>query len=364
MKRLKTILYPIKLPGNISFDIKKAYLEESGFEVYSFREGIKRIWQIDLINYNFFEIIHSQNGLVCIAKYLTKKLVISLTRLFGLKIVYTIHNKQGHDSRYPKFDISLMKTLLKASDGIVVLCDETRSYIEDLFGKTLYNTIENKIVKIPLVSYEGAYPECDTNFREIWNISQDEMVIMFLGGISRYKNIEFIIRYVNETKHEGVRFVLAGNGRKEYVDELEEKLDTELKEKILFLPTYVKNEEIEGFVRACDLFLIPLNQNSSLNSGSCELAFSHHRNVVCPEVGTIKELPSGLCYSYEYNTEDEHYEHMKATLDYAISEFKSNRASFVEKQEKLYEFTKENNAVEIIREKYAELYLRLCDSRR
>ncbi len=360
MRKIKTILYPIKLESNISFDIKKKYLEESGFEVLSFKEGIKRFWDIDLINLNFFEIIHSQNAILCIIKFVFKWLLIDLFGLMNWKIVYTIHNKQGHSSRYPQLDICLMKHMLIKSDSVVVLCDETKAYISEMFGQRLYQGIVNKITKIPLVSYEGTYPACDIDLRQQWNISENEMVIMFLGGVSPYKNIEYIMKYANECNLHNIKFVIAGNGDERYIKDLQKLLEESSKDQVLFIPRYISNSEITAFLAASDLFLIPLNKRSSLNSGSCMLAFSHHRNVVCPLIGTVKELPEGLCYSYDYEREEDHYLAMKKALDKAILEFFDNRAHFDEKQEKLYQLTVSNNAVDVIKEKYKDLYISLC----
>lgn len=357
---IRSILYPIKLQSNVSFDIKRKMLEDNNIEVISFSEGLRNLKDVDIINFNFFEIIHSNLLLVCMAKYIVKRIIVHLMKLFNVKIIYTIHNKQGHNSKYPKLDLSLMKFLLDKSDAIVVLCDETRTYIKDLFGLKYYKKVESKIVKIPLVTYEGAYPPSNINLRERWNVKQTDMVVLFLGGISKYKNIEYIIRYGNEVRTNNVKFVIAGNGKREYIEKLKNKLNQNGKNNIVFSPSYVQDDEVYAYLKACDLMLIPLNQKSSLNSGSCELAFSHHRNVVCSNIGTIKELPAGLAYEYSYFEEEMHYEAMKKALDKAIEEFENDRSLFIEKQEKLYQFSKLNNSIENISKKYSELYMRMC----
>lgn len=358
--KINTILYPFDLPGNISFKIKKQYLEDSGFIVYPFSYGIRHLRDIQLINFNFFETIHSRNLFICLIKLNIKILIIRYLKLRKIKIVYTIHNKIGHDTKFPWMDKFLMKCLCSDSDRIVILCNETKEYLKNTFGRTYYRSIEGKIERIPLVSYEGAYADNGKDYRTEWGIKRDEMLILFLGGIRRYKNIELILKAAKGLKEEKLKFVIAGGGIKKYTDSLERFIKEQHLENVLFIPRYIEDTEMAAYVRNCDIMIMPFDKKSMLNSGSCMLAFSHHRNVICPLIGTIKDLSDGLCYVYDYSNDAQHLPELCKAIQSASNDFFNNKNEFIKRQEKLYQLSCMEHSVGFIAEKYKELYLELC----
>lgn len=363
MEKVKTILYPISLPGNKSFDVKKQYLEKNGFEVYSFSEGIKKIHEIKIINLNFYETIHSKNLIVCLLKLIAKIVILIYLKLRKVKIVYTIHNKQGHDSRYVRLDVYLMRLLCRQSDKIVILCNETKNYLRSVFGKKFYFSIKDKINRIPLVSYEDVYIDNGKNYRKDWKINDNEMAIMFIGGIRRYKNIELIVQAAEVFKGKNIRFIIAGGGEENYIESLRKLIQNKKIDNIVFVPKFVENTEMAAYLRSSDIMILPYEKKSVLNSGTCLLAFSHKRNVICPLIGTIKDIPEGLCYSYDYVDDAQHIAELCKAIQSASDDFFNNNVAFRNKQIELYNLSKKDNSVEAVADKYTKLYLELLGRR-
>lgn len=358
-KVIKSILYPLHLPGNVSFDIKKKYLEESGFEVDSFKSAVWHIRDYKIINLNFFETIHSKNTIVCYIKFLAKNVIIRWLKWNKIKIVYTVHNKQGHDTKFSWMDKSLMRLLSLNADRIVILCDETREYMKQLFAEDEYNEITDKFIRIPLVNYIDSYHDNGTDYRKLWNVSNEEMVLLFVGAVRPYKNIELILKAAEYYKDKKIKFVIAGSGNKDYVEHLTKMLSEQNFTNVIFEPKFVENSEMAAYARSCDIFVLPYNKKSALNSGTCLYAFSFERNVICPLIGTIKDIKPELVYSYDYNTEIEHEKELIKAIGCAYDDFCNNKKEFVRRQKELYKLAITEHSVETISEAYKKMYSEL-----
>lgn len=362
MKKYLTILLPYKLDNNISFDIKRKYLEEKGYIVSRLSEALKKmLCGYKIANLNFYESSYTSSKIKCQIDYIVKSFILWLMRIRKVKIVYTLHNRIGHDSKFVNYEKQMMRKLCKQADRIVILSDDTREVIQKLLPNK-YDSIQKKIVKIPLVSYESAYIRQGKNLRNEFKINEESMLFTFLGGIRRYKNIEIIIDTARRMKDcSNVHFLIAGSGDRTYIEEVKNQAE-EIKN-ITIIDRFISNDEMADLADITDVFVFPYDKHSSLNSGSCMYAFSFKRNVVCPKIGTINELENDITYSYDYNEKSDHIESFFAACFSAYEEWKKQPDLFKEKQQILYKRTLKENAVPIIASKYDLLYKELIEEK-
>jgi beta-1,4-mannosyltransferase len=354
--KIRTVLYPVDLPGNRIFKIQKRFLEDSGFEVCALQKAIKKLWKVKIINFNFYDTIHSKNTLECYAKYIGKLALLILLKFCHVKIIYTMHNKMGHDTKNPWMDNSLIRFMYDKSDSIVAFCEESKNVLKNVLGNKKYKKNQNKITVIPLISYIGEYQSSDRDFRHELGIKSDDMVMLFVGAIRPYKNIELIVEIAHRMMDKRVKFVIAGYGNSEYVSQLKSVVNGD---NVIFIPKFIKDEEMADLARASDILILPYNKASSLNSGSCLFAFSYHRNVISPMIGTVKEFDDNLIYSYDYMIDADHVDKLyEATLK-AYDDFMLHKDEFIHRQEELYRIASTKHSVETISGQYKELYLEL-----
>ena len=151
------------------------------------------------------------------------------------------------------------------------------------------------------------------------------MVLLYLGAIKKYKNVELIIRLAKYFQRKGYngKFILAG--RCSDLDSLDQlRKESQGLTILLLVPHFIGDEEIDGFMKAADVFICPLNIESSLNSGSCMLGLTYGKQVICPKIGTIQELNYGMPYTYVYQTKEEHYTELEKAAEKAYSDFTRN----------------------------------------
>lgn len=282
-----------------------------------------------------------------------KKLVRS-----GSPLIYVVHNRVPHDVM-GKTDcfltMRLRKYLCKVSHRIVILCDETRSVLKNQLGDREFGKIEQKITKIPHPSYAGAYPEDDFDCRMEYGIDRDVFLFVFTGAIRPYKNIELIIDTARYFKNEGLDAAFLVIGRcndREYFKKLQQRA-TDL-DNVTLISEYVPNERLVSLVRSSDALLLPYNMNSSLNSGTAVLAFTYGRTVVCPRIGTIKEYPDDLTYTYTYHSHQEELKQLEQAAARAFLEWEDDSRAFARKGEELAILVKRDATAGRVAQCYAE----------
>ena len=218
-----------------------------------------------------------------------------------------------------------------------------------------YLKIKKRIFKIPHPNYIGAYPENLTKVIDSCN-SDSLMKCLFLGAIKPYKNIELIIESAKALHQKGynIEYTIAGGGKEKYLSYLKNKTLNE--QYIRFIGHFISDNEIAELIKSVDLLILPYDLKSSLNSGTCYLAFSYKKTVVCPLIGTIEEVGTENCYAYSYTNDEEHMTIFMKTLEKAYQDFKKDPNAFRKKGKYLYDKVKEENAPENIGIQYMQMY--------
>lgn len=249
----------------------------------------------------------------------------------------------------------MMKQLCRVSDCIVGHCPETLDVIQQLAPG-----MEKKLCVIPHPNYIRNYEDVKAkNLRAKYGFEEKDLVMLHLSSIGAYKNIELLIDTVKEIANPRLKLLIAGKpASSEYGEALFRRIDGNERIKCDF--RFIPDSEIPSFYRTCDLVALPYHKQSSLNSGSCYLAFSLRRTVICPDIGTIKALEDhSFVYEYSYQEEAEHAERFRQCIEQMLKGFEENSNILSQKGEAAFEYVSTYHADEIVQRKYKELYDRL-----
>jgi beta-1,4-mannosyltransferase len=284
--------------ANIIITILKSI---EGVEVYPFVPSrylrlSRRMWNADVVWLNWFELDHGT------AKNILKILVLFLLRIFGRKIIYTLHNRKLHNK-----DTSTLSKILQRS--LYYFCD-----VIIIHSKVSVQEVPKKYVSktryIPHPNYIGEYGEIIKTKAEV------KLKLLFLGQIKPYKNIELLITTLSELNSKEVELTIVG---KPISDGYKQELINLAKGKgIRFVFEFVKDEDINKYLGECDLLILPYDISSSLNSGTVILAFSYGRSIICPLIGTVSDLESDAFFAYTYHNRFEHQIALKKEIQKAI----------------------------------------------
>lgn len=358
MKQKKTILSPRQSNTNEYINIIRKIINEIGYETIENPLSLRDRHTISIANFNWYENITPRKTRIKALINITVKImyIYYLKYFCKVKIIYTLHNKTTHSKKYRKYSQILMRQLCLRSDMIVILSSDTLNYLQLLFGSKYDKQISGKTFHIPHPNYIGVYPECR---EEIFDIPQDDkMNILYMGYIRPYKNIEILIQLANRTKDLKIRFIVAGGCMNEAEQPYFDQTCAKMKEvpNILLYPKVIPDESLSYFIRKSDILILPYNIESSLNSGTCLLAFSYGRNVICPQIGTIRDYPLEYTYSYCYSDPTEHLNMLYQTVLKAYDDFINHKEIFDKKQQEICQLVYTQNSYENIKNKYKELY--------
>ncbi|MCI9336170.1 MAG: glycosyltransferase [Lachnospiraceae bacterium] len=358
---MNTIYSPYHLAFNSYSDLMVDALKKQGIRVERLGYARKHpgyLLSTKIINLNFFENFSKDFTLPkAFAVYVLKSLFLTFCSLTHIKMIYTMHNKRQHDSRFPRFNRKLARKLIRKSSAIVSLCTEGKRILSSEYG----DDILKKVVVIPHPAYTSVIQEATgervRHVREKLGCG-NKMLCVFLGAISPYKNIEMILKVAEEYESKNVVFLIAGNCQdKAYLHKLKGKqISTNIKWDIRFVP----DEEANCYVQAADLLLLPYNKVSSLNSGTVFLAASLGTTCVIPNIGSVQDfLQKEALYIYDYEDETEHYVNFKESVGKAIGDFETDYHCLTRLGGALRREMDRHHSVDIIGRKYATLYNKL-----
>lgn len=356
---MKIVYIPEGSTDNAYTSIIKESLEQNGCEVITINEFLSRKNKETVpVILNWFDEVKSRNCILTYFKYVKRKMRLLQFRLKGARIVYVIHNRKPHDV-FNKSDLffsqKLRMRLCKVSSSVVVLCDETRKVLMEQLGHGTYSKIESKIFKVPIPTYTGYYDKSGRKWREEFKIDPDNFLFVFTGLIRKYKGIQLIIDVAKyfQDKNYDADFIVAGKCVPKCYQESIEEMASGIKNLHLSFG-FVDDGDLAELSSTADAFLLPLNQKSSLNSSTVYLAFSFGKNVVCPNIGTIKEFDPNLVYSYDYENVDEHRENIIRTAEHAYLDRKSSKDGFNSVGARLKQIVDDQNSVENVGAKFRE----------
>lgn len=351
------VIWPASQNGNKYINILRRVANSLGYELIELRDIVKLQYlfkKIKWVNFNWYESLHTDSRLKACLKIIKRKsIVLFLKRIKKTKIIMTVHNKYEHNAVFPNYSKQLMIWLLGQADKIVVLCKETITYLEEFTSENGVADIKSKCVEAFHPNYIGAYEQ---ELRGDFRIQRkpNEMVLLYFGSISSYKNVNMLIKLAEAVQSQNIKIVIAGSGNKLFWDKI--FLDSAEWNNLILMPGFIPDEEIWGLIKQADCVVLPYNIDTVLNSGACMLALSAGKNVICPSFGTIKDFPEGLAYSYSYSEQQQHFQALYNKVMEAYEDYKNRNDFFIARCKALYRIVEEEYSVNKLEEVYKYLY--------
>lgn len=306
-----------------------------------FRDFIK----VDVIWLNWYENFSGRNRAYYLYHAIRRLLKLIVLKCIGVKIIYTVHNRQPHETQYSALNRLFYKSAFLLADNIVILSDLTIEVINEAASKKTYG----KVVKIPHPTYLCSPKQYKDN--------PDGFTVLFFGLLRPYKNIEMLISVA--VRHPAINFVIAGAAfDTDYEASL--KKAAEGLSNVRLLLHRLTDEEINTLMDEASVLALPYDLKSSLNSGAAMFALSKGLNVVIPNIGTVLELSNrDKVYGYDYNQDSEHQAKFEKALMRAYDDFTSDYRQFVRNSEILREEVLSSNSTEKLSKIIMKLNLKL-----
>ena len=212
----------------------------------------------------------------------------------GVRILWTAHNLYPHERNKPRgIDYLVRKILIALCAKIFIHGQAPRAILQKEFG------IEpSRMVSIHHGHFLDHYPHEVTReqARARLDIPAEARVFGFIGNCRRYKNVTRLVA-VFQQHFPDCWLVIAGKCNEDsYRAEIEAQI-RRAPARIIFEPRFIADAELQNFVRATDVVVVPFKD--VLTSGSTILALSFGRPVVAPGIGYLLDIigpDTGMLY--------------------------------------------------------------------
>ena len=226
------------------------------------------------------------NGIVARIAYSLRMLIdVGLIRASGGSVVWTIHNRISHESRWPRLERWLQRRLARAVDGIVV---HSHAALAELRRDMPLPADKTRV--IPHGHYRTVYgPPIDPqSARAALRIPNAGRFYLCFGMLRPYKGIERLIEDWQKavSRGSGDTLMIAGKS-------LDENFAARLRmlaagcDSVRIHNGFVPDSDVPIYFSAADLVVLPFSR--ILTSGSLLLAMSYGKPVIAPRFAGIAE---------------------------------------------------------------------------
>lgn len=206
------------------------------------------------------------------------------------KIVWTVHNLQAHEAKYPLIERVYMNTFTRMVDGLLSPSEYGR---EQIYLK--YPRLSKLPCQITRIGhYRDLYtspPDRKDARRQLSLDNTDAPLLLSFGQIRKYKNLGALVDIVNDADSEDLALVIAGSPADKEESEMLAQRNIQNKNITLHL-RYIEEDAVPLYFSACDMVVLPFS--SILNSSSALLALSLDRPVMVPDIGAMTELRDSI----------------------------------------------------------------------
>ncbi len=270
-------------------------LEAAGVTV---REGmlagrwlLEHLRGVDYVHIHWPSFFYNHpNPLRCLRGFAMLVFLVALARVRGARLIWTVHNLYPHDRCVvPGLHRLVRLLIVRMATRLLVHGPSAARKVERAFPAAA-----GRVVLIDHGHWRGHYPDSidRSEARRRLGLAEDEFAFLFIGLCKPYKNLETLIRAVEELPPRAV-LVIAGKFQEPaYEATIRTQIDAS-RARIVFRPGFVPDDEMQLYLKACDTVALPYLE--ILTSGGAMLALSFGRPVVAPALGFLRDTITAEC---------------------------------------------------------------------
>lgn len=250
----------------------------------SFLIAKNKIFHQHWIKRFYYESISMEEGIKRINNYIN---ILKIYKLFGVKILWTLHNLLDHDinDMQKELNVYAHKKMAEISDtifffskiSIEMLCKQINFDISEksiVLEHPLYTEKLNSISKIPLeIKYDSLY---------------GKTVLLHFGSLRPYKGVVNLLKAFSLCSANNLYLIIAGRMFDRNILKTFELLPKHIKCNITVIGRVISDSEIKGLMEIADVIVNPYNK--ILTSGSFYLNTTFKKPTIAPNIGFFPEI--------------------------------------------------------------------------
>ncbi|ABX03469.1 glycosyltransferase family 4 protein [Herpetosiphon sp.] len=233
-----------------------------------------------VLHWHFFDELTQQPNQAATA--LRSISFIALLRLLALreaKLVWTAHNLEPHELRYPQWAQRCYQAMAQAAGQIIVHSQPAAQLLDQRYQ------VATKTQVIAHGSYIGVYGEAweQAAARKHLQLTPEGFVALNLGTLRPYKGVELLLEAWSA---ELGRLLIVGAAKDQrYAEQLQQQATNP---SITLRPQFIADSLLPAWFAAADVVVLPYRK--TLTSGMLLAALSYAAPVVAPDLPPVREL--------------------------------------------------------------------------
>ncbi len=209
---------------------------------------------------------------------------LSLLKLTGIKIIWTVHNIADHEEKFMSLELFFTKLLAKICNKLIIHCPSVKKEIMRIYRKR-----ESSIAVIHHGNYINSYENKLTpaQAREKLNLRKNETIFLYFGQIRPYKGVMELIGAFENLNCQNARLLIVGKP-------LDDQIALEILDRckgnarITNILTFIPDNDIQIYMNAADVIVMPYRD--ILTSGVAISALSFGKPIIAPAIGCIRDI--------------------------------------------------------------------------
>ena len=248
-----------------------------------------------ILHYHWFEF----EDLKSFIGIIWKLFWITLYKLFGGKIIWTVHNRYPHHTKYLYFNKKIRRILAGLADRLHVHCESAIDLVADILNaeKTKFFVVKHPEFPADIFGKDKSIEKLNQRYFANQFKLDDKIFLMF-GAIAEYKGIKEVIEIFKNLGDKN-KLIIAGfvkKGNQNFFNELKNLSDDK---KIFLEGSIIRDEDIPYFLNSADYVIF--NYKDILTSGGVHLALNYNKPVIIPAAGCLRELKEEDINFFEVN---------------------------------------------------------------
>ncbi|MGM0838452.1 MAG: glycosyltransferase family 4 protein [Bacillota bacterium] len=273
----------------------------------------------DVLHFHWPHSLYQSNSFIvmCVKAFLFI-IILNVLKLFGIRLVWTMHNKFPHKIKFFNLEKLVRKKIINCCSLLIVLSQSIKSEISKEFSVN-----PQKIRVIKHGHYEGVYPEVTREkYTEIKLKANEKFIYLFIGTIQEYKGVINLIKVFKKLEKNSL-LIIAGNPSIEMKDKLNKFIS---EENIVFDLRFIPDDEIFSIISIADAIVLPYKEITS--SGSALLALTYNKPIIAPNTPFMVEyFNENTSELYEKHSENGLYDALVNVTkrEFTIKSFEKNK---------------------------------------
>jgi beta-1,4-mannosyltransferase len=206
-------------------------------------------------------------------------------RIKGVRLVWTMHNLDNHESQHRGIESLVARYFAPQMESIIVHGKSAKQIVESRWNQRTGIPVH----VIPHGHYIGSYKNqiSAEAARAHFGFSASNLVFLFLGKIRPYKGVVGMVNAFRLHTEPSARLIIAGMPmNQEICSEVAHSIEGD--SRIRFLPGHVADDDIQLYMNACDVVVLPYRR--ILTSGVAVLAMSFGKPCIAPRAGCVTDM--------------------------------------------------------------------------